>query len=457
MSAKITSKNAYDTRELIKNGVKNTVSNPKIYKDFLNFSSLFPDETFENQMLVYQQRKDATHVAALTEWNEVGRKVNKTSVPIQILKEKSNSSDSTYLVNVYDVKDTSGVPITTKNVFPGNVKLEELAKKTFLYILNDFRRDLPVEMNNAYKREGNGHYSRLQKKIEINSEIDLEEQLKVLIREYANSIFYNETGKYRDLNHKTKELQAESVAYVTLKHLNIDTSDYSFTYMKDWSVEYKDKLLLSMQEDIQKESAKLIKKMENVIKDRNITFEVPVILDSTTTSVEEGERPLTLVQYGNSYTIAKGKFNDSTLNNIEDVKKLSLTFKDKLMAQKYFETMKGHIPFQSADKIDKEKGNTHLYEKTLLDTSDQREKPMYFVGIASFTNIKIVSKPSSDKKLALNTFKRISQSLGEKEKLEKDLSLRDLDQDGLTDLQEKRLGTNPINPDTDVYPVIERV
>ncbi|MGM0941297.1 MAG: thrombospondin type 3 repeat-containing protein [Bacillota bacterium] len=36
-----------------------------------------------------------------------------------------------------------------------------------------------------------------------------------------------------------------------------------------------------------------------------------------------------------------------------------------------------------------------------------------------------------------------------REKVEKDLSMRDTDKDGLTDLQEKKLGTNPINPDTD--------
>ena len=37
----------------------------------------------------------------------------------------------------------------------------------------------------------------------------------------------------------------------------------------------------------------------------------------------------------------------------------------------------------------------------------------------------------------------------ENKKIEKDLSMRDRDGDGLTDLQEKRTGTNPINRDTD--------
>lgn len=51
-------------------------------------------------------------------------------------------------------------------------------------------------------------------------------------------------------------------------------------------------------------------------------------------------------------------------------------------------------------------------------------------------------------KVALKSM-TLKLGLSENQRIQKDLSSRDLDKDGLTDLQELRTGTNPINPDTD--------
>ncbi|WP_079710136.1 hypothetical protein [Paraliobacillus ryukyuensis] len=69
------------------------------------------------------------------------------------------------------------------------------------------------------------------------------------------------------------------MAYITLKNFSVDTSAYCFGYIKGWTEEQEEKLLLSYQEDIQSESAKLIRKIEDVVIERKIPFNAFVILD----------------------------------------------------------------------------------------------------------------------------------------------------------------------------------
>lgn len=456
--------------EKLLRGVKEAASNPEDYVKYLNFVSKFPKRSIRNQMLIYMQKPDAHLVAGLKTWNKFGRQVNKGSEGIKIFapitkKEKvidektkkeveKNVIKGFRMVNLFDVNDTNGVPLPTTPLVPKNVKESEFAEKTFMPMVEELRKELPIELDKNYVGESNGYYSRLEHKIVVNanSHRDITNQYKTLIHEYAHSVFHNETGKYKDYDRESKEVQAESVAYLTTKSFDMDTSDYSFAYIKGWAAGKDEKLLLSYQEDIQKESANLIKKIEDVIVERNISFDVPAVLDTNTTSVEEGEQPLSLIQYGETYTIAKGQYKESSLNSLEGVKQLGVSFDDKETAERSFEILKGHVPLQSAEKVDKEKGKIHLYQRTLIDPTDKIEKNMYFVGVASFTNIKALSSLTLEKELAMSTLKRFTSKdigIGENQKIEKDLSMRDRDGDGLTDLQEKRTGTNPINRDTD--------
>lgn len=44
-----------------------------------------------------------------------------------------------------------------------------------------------------------------------------------------------DTGIEKEADRNTKEVQAESVAYATCQHFDIDTTDYSFGYIAGWS------------------------------------------------------------------------------------------------------------------------------------------------------------------------------------------------------------------------------
>lgn len=451
-------------------GVKEAVASPEDFKRYLDFASKFPKRSVRNQMLIYMQKPDAQMVAGLKTWNKFGRQVNKGSKAIKIVapitkKEKEidpktneeiekNVIKGYKMVNVFDMNDTNGVPLPQHPIVPESVKQSEFAEKTFQATLDKLREELPIELDGNYADNSEGYYSPLEHKIVINANPgkDITNQYATLIHEYAHSIFHSETGKYFSNTNKTKELQAESVAYLTAKSFGMDTGDYSFAYIKEWAGELNGEMLLAYQEDIQKESAKLIRKIEQAIVERNISFDVPSVLQTNTTSLQEGEQPLTLLQYGDTYAIAKGQFKESSLNSLEGVKAIGTTFTQKDTAENAFEVMKGHIPLQHVEKVSNKKGKVQVYKRTLLDPSQQVEKDMYFVGVASFTNVKAISSLTQDRTIAEATLEKLVSrgiGMGEHQKMEKDLAMRDRDGDGMTDLQEKRDGTNPINRDTD--------
>ena len=65
------------------------------------------------------------------------------------------------------------------------------------------------------------------------------------------------------LSVSTKELQAESVAYVVSKHLGLDTSNKSFGYLASWSEDKETLKDLKAQLNIvQKEASSLIKRID---------------------------------------------------------------------------------------------------------------------------------------------------------------------------------------------------
>ena len=62
--------------------------------------------------------------------------------------------------------------------------------------------------------------------------------MKTAVHETAHAILHDrdimeENGMTKD--RMTKEVEAESVAYVVCNHFGLDTSDYSFSYIASWS------------------------------------------------------------------------------------------------------------------------------------------------------------------------------------------------------------------------------
>ncbi len=272
------------TKELIEKlekGILNTL-NSENYKQFLKFQSQFHNYSFNNQMLIFLQKPNATNVAGFKAWQKHERYVLKGEKAISILapipykytKEieiidkktgeiKNENIEKQGLkfkkVSVFDVSQTDGkeLPEICKEL-KGDSFLSEKIIKAIKKI-----SEVPI-IEKVITSGAKGYYSRLEDIIAINKGMSLDQTVKTVIHEYTHSKLHN-TEAASLLDRATKEVQAESVAYIVSKHFGVDTSQYSFEYLASWSSGKELKELKESLNLIQKTSDSIINKVENIL------------------------------------------------------------------------------------------------------------------------------------------------------------------------------------------------
>lgn len=246
----------------LEEGVKALFDSEK-YMNYLKVMSKFHNYSFNNSLLIAMQMPQASLVAGYSKWKntfhrqvEKGQKAIKIIAPspykidkIQdkidpdtnrpmldtngnIVKEKVKVVIPAYKVtNVFDVSQTSGEPIPSLvNELSGNV--EEY--KTFIEAIK--RTSTVPIIFEKINSNAKGYYNIEDKCIVIKENMSEVQTAKTLIHEIAHSILHEkDNGIEKEADRNTKEVQAESVAYATCRHFNIDTSDYSFGYIAGWS------------------------------------------------------------------------------------------------------------------------------------------------------------------------------------------------------------------------------
>ncbi len=141
------------------------------------------------------------------------------------------------IVSVFDVSQTEGEPLPSLGV-------EELAGDVERY--QDFFKALeqtsPVPMAFEDIPGGShGYYHLTEKRIAIQENMSELQTLKTAIHEIAHAKLHaidQEAPAAEQQNRpdsRTREVQAESVAYTVCQHYGLDTSDYSFGYVAGWS------------------------------------------------------------------------------------------------------------------------------------------------------------------------------------------------------------------------------
>lgn len=281
------------TKELLdnlENGIKDAMNSER-YKAFLKIQSQFHSYSFNNQMLIYLQKPDATNVAGYKAWNKFERHVMKGEKGISILapspykykKEidkldpKTNKPIKDHLTGeikketvemqrmsfrkttVFDIKQTEGkeLPSICNELEGNSINAESIIKaikKT---------SEVPI-VEKIIESGAKGYYSRMENLIALNKGMSLDQTAKTLIHEYAHSQLHN-TDAAISIDRATKEVQAESVAYVVANRFGVDTSEYSFDYLASWSSGKELKELKESFNLIQKTADKIINKIEGVL------------------------------------------------------------------------------------------------------------------------------------------------------------------------------------------------
>lgn len=237
------------------------------YRAYLQAVSKFHRYSFGNVMLIVLQFPEASVVAGYRAWQKnFGRTVKKGEHGIQILApqqvsqlvlrdkldprtgqpvigkdgrpvqewayEKRTTFRPAY---VFDISQTEGKPLP-------EVGVSELIGDVphFDKLFAAVRQCAPVEIAFRPPGEAKGCFDHVDRMIYINEGMSEMQTIKTAIHETAHAILHDygveplTEQSYIKEKH-TREVEAESVAYVVCQHFGLDTSDYSFSYVASWS------------------------------------------------------------------------------------------------------------------------------------------------------------------------------------------------------------------------------
>ena len=148
-----------------------------------------------------------------------------------VTEEKEIKIPAFRVVSVFDVSQTEGkeLPSLTYEL-TGNVE----QYKDFFAALE---KTSPFAIGfEALSGSIKGRCNYEEKRIIINEGMEELQNIKTAIHEIAHATLHNidkDTPERPD--RRTREVQAESVAYAVCQHYGLDTSDYSFGYIAGWS------------------------------------------------------------------------------------------------------------------------------------------------------------------------------------------------------------------------------
>ena len=273
-------------------GVRGIMSSDN-YKSYLASMSKFHSYSFRNTMLIFMQKPDASLVAGLGKWKsefertrkqgEIGLKIlapayykvkkrvpkidPDTGEPIKdkdgktVMEEQTITVPDYRAVSVYDVSQTEGkeLPTTHVDVLDGDVEhFQDL--QAALIQASPYPISIEPILDGA-----KGRCFYLEQRIAVNEGMSELQTLKTSIHEVAHARLYEKNSNLPEdqmPDRATREVQAESVAYTVCQYFGLDTSDYSFGYIANWSSGKDLEELQASLETIRSTANNLINEME---------------------------------------------------------------------------------------------------------------------------------------------------------------------------------------------------
>ena len=236
------------------------------YKAYLTTMSKFHSYSFNNTLLIAMQGGQL--VAGYNKWrDDFHRNVKKGEKAIKVLapapfkaKKEVQKLDAQgrpvmgkdgkpvtevqeiqvpafKIVSVFDVSQTEGEPLPS-------IGVEELTGSVERYgeFFKALEQTSPVPIGFEDIPSGShGYYHLTEKRIAIQEGMSELQTLKTAIHEIAHSKLHAIDPEAPAIEQadrpdsRTREVQAESVAYAVCQHYGLDTSDYSFGYVAGWS------------------------------------------------------------------------------------------------------------------------------------------------------------------------------------------------------------------------------
>ena len=282
--------------ERLEQGIKEVFENGT-YREYLDVMSRFHNYSANNTMLIAMQKPEATFVAGFDAWKtKFGRHVMKGEKAISIIApnpikateelekldpvtgepvldelgrpvlEMVETTQMTFRVaKVFDVSQTDGreLPDFVINELTGAVEDYDIFMETLKEVS-------PVPIGFEDMADAYGYYHQTEKRIAIQNGLSELQTMKTTIHEIAHAVLHDvdintiEGAERKDS--RTKEVEAESVAYAICSHYGLDTSNYSFDYIAGWSSRKEVPELKNSLDTIKRTSAGLITAIDEKMK-----------------------------------------------------------------------------------------------------------------------------------------------------------------------------------------------
>ena len=266
------------------------------YREYLKVMSKFHNYSFRNTVLIAMQKPDASLLAGFSAWkNNFERNVMRGQKGIKIIapspykikqemqkidphtqkpiigkdgkpvtEEKEVTIPAYKVVSVFDVSQTEGkeLPDIAVDELTGDVD----RYKDFFAALEK-TSPVPIAFENI-EGGSHGYYHLEDKRIAINEGMSELQTLKTAIHEIAHAKLHDidlnapKDEQQPHVDRRTREVEAESVAYTVCQHYGLDTSDYSFGYVAGWSSGRELSELKSSLETIRSAAAEIINSID---------------------------------------------------------------------------------------------------------------------------------------------------------------------------------------------------
>lgn len=248
--------------ERLQEGIRDVYASDK-YKEFLKSCSRFHRYSVNNTLLILLQNPTASRVASYTTWKKLDRQVKKGEQAIYIWApcfrarkrkkavEKTEDSQEDNednevivysgssgfrLVPVFDEGQTEGKPL------PELIAELAFSVENYQTIFNTLSDLAPCPVafakddNIVMKTGAKGYFDHVEEEIVLRPGMSQAQTIKTLIHETAHAILHHPlNGLDKEADRRTREVEAESVAFIVCDRLGIDTSEYSFGYLANWS------------------------------------------------------------------------------------------------------------------------------------------------------------------------------------------------------------------------------
>jgi hypothetical protein len=225
-------------------------------RNFLDFSSKFYNYSFPNQFLIWiATRGTAQYVAGAKQWEEkFGRSVRDWGSAIEILApakrktevENPSTGDKETkefmyfrVVKVYDVSATTPIPGHPKSFEPvsrkdwskdSNEDLEDI--KHLIKAIEEWAAEQGIKVSIEDMDAEKGGYSA-GGRIAINSTFKGINMLSTYVHEVAHELLHWKDQEGKLSTRQQKEIDAETTAYIVLKHFGLETQDTT-NYLALW-------------------------------------------------------------------------------------------------------------------------------------------------------------------------------------------------------------------------------